>query len=69
MPYQIKEEGDKFCVYNLDTDKKMGEFDSRSLAMKKMKALYANEKEGKAEPDGMKDSAAEDAAEKGKAQD
>lgn len=66
MPYQIKEEGDKFCVYNLDTDKKMGEFDTRRLAMQKMKALYATEKKGETEPDGMKDSAAEDAGEKAK---
>lgn len=44
MPYQIKEEGDKFCVYNLTTDKKVGDFDSRAQAMTKMKALYAEDK-------------------------
>jgi len=65
MPYQIKDETGKFCVYNTETGKKMGEFDTRALAMKKMKTLYAAEKKGDPEPPGVKDSAAEDAAEKG----
>lgn len=47
MPYQIKEETNKdeehkFVVYNTDTGKKKGSFDTRQDAMKKMKALYAD---------------------------
>lgn len=63
MPYQIKDEGDKFCVYNLDTNKKEGEFDTRDQAMKRMKALYKTEGKREGEPN---ESAAEDAADGGK---
>lgn len=50
MPYQIKEEGGKFCVYNLDSDKKEGEYDDRSQAMKRMKSLYEVEKKNEGKP-------------------
>lgn len=58
MPYQIKEEDGKFVVYNLDTDKKEGEYDDRPQAMKRMKSLYKVEKKAegkaaKAEDDGV----------------
>lgn len=43
MPYSIEKKGDVWCVYNNDTGKKMGEHDSRTEAMKQMKALYAEE--------------------------
>lgn len=50
MPFQIKEEDGKFCVYNLDTEKKEGEYPDRLGAMKRMKALYANEKDTEGKP-------------------
>lgn len=50
MPYQIKEEDGKFCVYNLDTEKKEGEFSDRAQAMKRMKSLYVAEKENEGKP-------------------
>lgn len=50
MPFQIKEEDGKFIVYNLDTNKKQGEYDTRRLAMGRMKDLYAEEKKGTGKP-------------------
>lgn len=50
MPFQIKEEDGKFIVYNLDTNKKQGEFDSRRQAMSRMKALYSEEKLASGKP-------------------
>lgn len=60
MPYQIKNEDGKFCVYNTDTKKKKGEFDTRAQAMGKMKALYAAEKDGKGEKETKAESMADD---------
>ena len=45
MPYTIKKEGNKFCVYNSDTDEKRGCSDSRFDAEAQMRALYAAEGE------------------------
>lgn len=61
MPYQIKEEDGKHIVYNLETNKKEGEYDDRQQAMKRMKALYEVEKKGEGKP--AKESPAEDADE------
>lgn len=54
MPFQIKEDGDKFVVYNIDTNKKQGSFPDRAAAMKKMKALYAEEEKNKGKPEKVK---------------
>lgn len=50
MPYQIKEEDGKQVVYNLDTNKKEGTYETRTEAMKRMKALYAVEKKSGGKP-------------------
>lgn len=51
MPFSIEQEGpDKYCVYNNDTKSKVGEFDNRMAAMKKMKQLYAAEAKAENEP-------------------
>jgi hypothetical protein len=42
MPYQIKKQGSKYCVYNKDTGENKGCSDSRDMAIKHMRALYAN---------------------------
>lgn len=42
MPYSIRKQGSKYCVFNKDTGDNKGCSDSREMAMKHMAALYAN---------------------------
>src|SRR3972149_9631715 len=44
MPYEIRKEGSKWCVYNKDTGKSTGCSTSEKMAKKHLAALYANEK-------------------------
>ena len=39
MPYSLKKEEGKFCVYNSDTGKKMGTHDTMMKAKKQMALL------------------------------
>jgi HK97 family phage prohead protease len=43
MPYEIRKQGDQFCVMKQGTDQSMGCHPSNAEAMKQMAALYANE--------------------------
>lgn len=43
MPYEIRKQGDEFCVFKENTDQKMGCHPTRDKAEKQMAALYANE--------------------------
>lgn len=43
MPYQIKKQGDKWCVFKKGTGKNEGCSDTESKALAHMRALYANE--------------------------
>jgi len=49
MPYNIRKEGDKWCVYNKDTGDKKGCSDSEEKAKGHMRALYAAENKSMAE--------------------
>ena len=50
MPYTYKKFGDKYCVFNKDTGKKMGCTDGNKTSLKKYLAgLYANAEEAKRE--------------------
>lgn len=42
MPYEIRMQGGKHCVYNKDTGESKGCSDSHDMAVKHMRALYAN---------------------------
>lgn len=42
MPYAMRKKGDQWCVYNKDTGESKGCSDSREMATKHMRALYAN---------------------------
>src|SRR3990167_6183643 len=44
MPYEIRKEGNKWCVYKKSTEEKRGCSDSEKMAKEHMKALYAHEK-------------------------
>ncbi len=57
MPYDIRKDGDKWCVYDKDGTNR-GCSDSEEMAKSHMAALYAHEKEGKAlDVDALPDSA------------
>lgn len=43
MPYNIRKEGDEFCVYNSETGKKEADFPTRREAVAKMRALMQAE--------------------------
>lgn len=45
MPWKVKQEGDKFCVYKSDTNKKLTCYSDKTKAENYVKALYANTKE------------------------
>lgn len=53
MPYEIKKEGDQWCVYEKSSGKKIEDFPNRMAAMNKVRALMKsppkNEKETAAE--------------------
>lgn len=42
MPYSLRKQDDKWCVFNKDTGDNKGCSDSRGAAVKHMRALYAN---------------------------
>ena len=44
MPYEIRMQGGKHCVYNKDTGDNKGCSDTHAMAVKRMRALYAHEK-------------------------
>lgn len=50
MPYSIREEDGKFCVYNKETDENKGCSDSHEKAVQHMRALYAHEPGTKSGP-------------------
>src|SRR5690348_1273564 len=43
MPYDVRHEGDSWCVYKKDTDEKVGCSDSEEQANAQIAAIYANE--------------------------
>lgn len=43
MPYNIKKQGDEYCVFNSDTGDNKGCSDSRAKAIRHMRAMYAAE--------------------------
>jgi hypothetical protein len=49
MPFEVRKDNNKFCVFNTDTDENKGCSDSRDQAVAHLKALYANEAEMAAE--------------------
>lgn len=51
MPYQIRKKDNKWCVYNKDTGEDKGCSDTRAMATKHMRALYANAGEKDYHPD------------------
>jgi len=53
MPYEIRKEDDKFCVYNSDTDKKKGCSDTKKEAAAFMRKLYSVESADKKEVEQM----------------
>jgi hypothetical protein len=42
VPYNMKKQGSKWCVFNKDTGENKGCSDTRAMAVKHMRALYAN---------------------------
>ena len=50
MPYEIRNEDEKFCVYNKDTGESKGCSDSKEKAIQHMRALYAHEPGAKSGP-------------------
>lgn len=44
MPYEIRKQGSKFCVFGKDDGENKGCSDTRAMAIKHMRAMYANEK-------------------------
>jgi hypothetical protein len=50
MPYSIREEDGKYCVYNKDTGENKGCSDSHEKAIQHMRALYAHEPGSKSGP-------------------
>lgn len=50
MPYSLREEDGKWCVYNKDTNENKGCSDSREMAVQHMRALYAHEPGAKSGP-------------------
>lgn len=42
MPYEMRKKGNQYCVYNKDTGESKGCSDTRAMAVKHMRALYAN---------------------------
>jgi hypothetical protein len=53
MPYEIRKEDDKFCVYNSDTDKKKGCSDTKKEAAAFMRKLYSVDNADKKEVEQM----------------
>lgn len=49
MPYEVRKDKDKYCVFNTDTDESKGCSDSRAQAAAHLKALYSAEAEMAAE--------------------
>lgn len=49
MDYEVKKEGDQFCVYQISTGKKIEDFPTRRDAMSKIRELMKADKEGKKE--------------------
>lgn len=45
MPYEVRKDKDKFCVFNTDTNAKKGCSDTKEQAVAHLKALYAAEAE------------------------
>lgn len=50
MPYTLREENNKWCVYNKDTGENKGCSDSKEMAIQHMRALYAHEPGTKSGP-------------------
>lgn len=50
MPYEIRNENEKFCVYNKETGESKGCSDSKEMAVQHMRALYAHEPGSKSGP-------------------
>lgn len=44
MPYELRKENDKWCVYNKDTEENRGCSDSEEMGKRHMAALYVHEK-------------------------
>lgn len=49
MPYEVRKDKDKFCVFNTDTDESKGCSDTKAQAAAHLKALYSAEAEMAAE--------------------
>lgn len=43
IPWDVRKSGDQFCVYKKGTDEKVACHDTREMAVRQMRALYANE--------------------------
>ena len=43
MPYEVRQSGERFCVYKKGTDQKIGCHDTHGQALQQMQALYARE--------------------------
>ena len=50
MPYEVKKEGDKHCVYNTDTGEKKACHDTEEEATKQVALLHAVENDPGWEP-------------------
>jgi hypothetical protein len=50
MPYSLREEDGKWCVYNKETGENKGCSDSKEMAVQHMRALYAHEPGTKSGP-------------------